>query len=135
KISSRSRSARRATSESARSGSTEPASSAAFLIGRPCYSLADAAGKGRKFPSRSRRKRAARAPRDRHELLGCRRSAHETDRLVPDLLPPRRGEKGRRGHRAPDVDQHDHESRVYSPVPPLPERVSKHALDVLAGIG
>ena len=63
------------------------------------------------------------------------RAAHPTDRLLPDLVPPRRGEEDRRGHGAPDLDQHDDEAGPHAPVPPVPERVPKHALHVLAGVG
>src|SRR5438105_13334855 len=123
RISARNSSARRAASKA-----SEPASRAAFLIGRPCYSLADAAGKGEKSAPRFRLACFARI--DSHG-----RGAHAAGRLVPDFLPARHREEGRRRDGAPDLDEHDGEAGADAPVPPLSERVPQHALDVLEGVG
>ena len=56
-------------------------------------------------------------------------------RVLPDHLPARHREEDGRGHRGPDLEEHDVAPGRDAAVPPLPERLPQHALDLLARVG
>ena len=85
-------------------------------------------GKSREaLAARAASQSAARPPRSGPVLSAARR-------LLPDHLPARRREEDGRGHAGPHLDEHDVAPGGDAAVPPLPERVPQHALDVLARV-